>query len=259
MLERELPLFGLSFFADGVAAAAEAAIQKRALVFTPNAEMLCRALRTPAFFGQLERATLLLPDGVGVTLAAALQGKQLPRAAGVEFGEEVAAHLAAHGGSLFLYGGREGVAARAAERLSARHRGLVIAGSCHGYGGAAAESALLDRLRTEPPAVLFVCLGSPRQETVAAEFKTHLPHTAIAALGGSLDLYAGDLRRAPRIFRACGCEWLWRVLCEPRRIRRMWALPLFLLYAVRAAAVFWWKVYRTRGKAKESSVKNHKI
>ena len=107
--------------------------------------------------------------------------------------------------------------------------------------------------------MLFVCLGSPRQEAVAAEFKTHLPHTAIAALGGSLDLYAGDLRRAPRPFRVCGCEWLWRVLREPRRIRRLWALPLFLAYAVREAAVFWWKVYRTRGKAQGSSVKNHKI
>ncbi len=259
MLEREQGLFGLSFYGGGALHAAATALSTHALVFTPNAEMLSRAAKDPAFFALLKRAELLLPDGVGVSLAARMQGKRLPRAPGVEFGEAVAAELAERGGSLFLYGGKEGVAERAAARLSARYEGLVIAGVCHGYGDDAARAALLARLSASPPSALFICLGSPRQESVAAAWREKLPRTAIAALGGSLDVYAGDVRRAPRVFRRCGCEWLWRVLRAPRRVRRLWAIPIFLCRSVGEAGRFWWKLHRTRKKPKESSVKNHKI
>lgn len=253
------PPFGLSFYPHGVLRAADAALSRRALVFTPNAELCRRAKEDPAFYKTLLHADILLPDGVGVTLPARLRGVRLSRAPGVEFGEALAARLANCGGSLFLCGGKKGVAERAAAALQTKYPRLRIAGICHGYLAKNEREELLRRLASSPPDALFICTGSPRQEEFSLAAKALLPKTVVAALGGSLDVYAGDVRRAPKPFRTLGCEWLWRTLCEPKRAPRLLRSVPFLTAELFEALPFWFKLHRQRAKAEESSVNNNKI
>ena len=208
-------------------------------VFTPNPELLLSAQKDPSFLGLLRSADLLLPDGVGVLLAARLRGTPLPqRITGIDTAEWLLSYAAAQGLSVFLLGGREGVAREAAERLMRRWEGLRICGVHHGYFDKAANSpdqkAILRLLREAKPDLLFVCLGSPAQERWIGENAHRIPSLRLAmGLGGCLDVWSGRVRRAPKAFRAIGCEWLWRALREPTRIPRLLALPRFLWAALR--------------------------
>lgn len=196
-----------------------------ARVYTPNAEIALRAARSVAFSDMLLRAEMLLPDGVGVSLAAKLYGGTLCRIAGIDFAEGLLSS-APRRYRLFLLGGREGVALRAAAALSARFAQADIVGARHGYFGCEEEGAVLDEIAAARPDVLFVCLGSPKQEEWIERLR---PPCLSVGLGGALDVWSGDLPRAPRALRAMGGEWLFRILCEPKRVLRARALPLFAL------------------------------
>ena len=206
----------------------EAAIAGRGgYVATPNATIAHAAFADSAFASLINRALLVLPDGVGITAAARLLGTPFVhgRQAGVAFGEAVASAAAEAGLSLYLLGGREGVASRAADALRRRHPSLRIAGCRNGYFEDSDRAA--DAVASSGASLLFCCLGSPRQEYFAAAEAGRLS-CPILCLGGSLDIYAGDKKRAPLLFQRAGCEWLWRTLAEPSRIRRLPALFAFL-------------------------------
>ena len=213
--------------------------KKGAKIFTPNPDMLWQASRSPQNKALLDAADLLLPDGVGVTLAARLCGTPLKaRPAGIDTAEWLMEYAAKNGHSLYLLGGKAGVADQAAERLRERFPALRICGTHHGYFDHAAHSAenqaVLTDIRAKNPDILFVCFGFPLQERWIVENTRDLPSLSLAmGLGGSLDVWSGNLRRAPRPLRACGMEWLWRTLCEPRRIRTLLKIPPFLLTAVK--------------------------
>ncbi len=200
-------------------------------IVTPNAEITYRAYRNPGFSRLLAGAAMRLPDGVGVTLGARLFGGRLSRYPGIELAEELLAAAPPEGLRLFLLGGRPGVAMRAGASLSRRYPHIRIVGARHGYFPPEEEGRVWEEICTARPDLLFVCLGSPRQERWMAA--RPLPAPAIG-LGGALDVWAGDLRRAPRLLRRAGLEWLWRLLSEPRRWRRTAALPRFLLALLRA-------------------------
>lgn len=192
----------------------------RGWVFTPNAEIAARAERDPDFSALLRKADFCAPDGVGISLAARLEGRgRLSRLPGIELGETVVAHAARRGIPVFFYGGKEGVARRAADRIKERCPNLSVAGCLDGYGDR--EAAAEEILASGAPIVL-VCLGTPLQEEFIA---AHLEDRVALALGGSLDVWAGRVHRAPRFFRLFGLEWLWRVLSAPQRIPRL--LPAF--------------------------------
>ncbi len=213
--------------------------KKGAKIFTPNPDILWQAHRSPDNKTILEAADLLLPDGVGVTLAARLCGTPLKaRLTGIDTAEWIMKHAAKNGYSLYLLGGKVGVADKAAERLRERFPALSICGTHHGYFDHAAHSAenqaVLTDIRAKNPDILFVCLGFPLQERWIIESTPNLPSLSLSmGLGGSLDVWSENLRRAPRPLRACGMEWLWRTLCEPRRIRTLLKIPPFLVTAVK--------------------------
>lgn len=196
-------------------------------VFTLNALMLERARRDRDFAEILSRADVLTVDGVGVKAALALSGIKTDTLAGVELGELIAAEGAP---SLSLIGGKAGVGERAFRYLKAKNprieRGFVISG--YGYS----EEHYLDLLSKKRPDICFVCLGSPWQERFAVRARDVSPRTLFFALGGSLDIYSGERRRAPRLFRRLGLEWLCRMVCEPRRMRELWRLSTFAFHAV---------------------------
>lgn len=195
-------------------------------VFTPNAEMAARAGRDSRFAALLREADVCVPDGVGISLAARLCGKgRLPRIAGIELGEALLEAAAERGIPVFFYGGGAGVAERAAAHMRARHPSLFVAGCLGGYGD---REAAAKRIRDSGAPIVLVCLGAPLQEEFIA---AHLSHAVALGLGGSFDVWAGSVPRAPRLFRLLGLEWLFRVLRQPRRISRLFPAFGFLFGA----------------------------
>ena len=192
-------------------------------VVTPNALMLESCRRDAHLRELLCRAELSLPDGAGVLLRARRQGTPLPeRIAGISFGEDLLAEAERQGLRVFLLGGREGVSIRAAERLLQKHPRLQICGMQHGYFDRTGEenAAILERIQQARTDVLIVCLGFPLQEEWIMENTEALSSVrVVAALGGSLDVWAGRVRRAPRPLQRMGLEWAWRMAMEPRRLR----------------------------------------
>lgn len=196
---------------------------RSAAIYTPNAEIVNRAADSAAFSDILNRADLLLADGVGITLAAGLQGERLCRLPGIEFAEALLA-TAPRPYRLFLLGARPGVAEKAGRHLARRYPQARICGVQDGYYAPSMAHAVAAAVRAAAPDLLFVCLGSPRQEEWIA---VHHPPCLALGLGGALDVWSGEARRAPRLMRKAGLEWLWRTARQPARIRRLPALAAF--------------------------------
>lgn len=201
-------------------------------VVTPNPEIVYACRNDSALSEVLNGAALVAPDGIGIVHASRLLKTPLPeRVPGIELGERLAAWMAQNGKRLYLLGAKPGIAERAAENLKHTHPGLVIAGTHDGYFRE--DGPVVEILKQARPDAVFVCTGFPKQEKFMAAHTRELPHCLMLGLGGSLDVFAGEVRRAPGVFRKCGLEWFYRLLCEPRRIGRMMKLPAFLWLVVR--------------------------
>ncbi len=201
-------------------------------IVTLNPEMVMQAQRDPGFGSLLALADLLVPDGVGTVWAGRMLGVAVVgRVPGIELAERILERAAQTRLPVFLLGGRPGTAEQAAARLRERLPGLVVAGWAHGYlePGGQEEQAVLGRIASARPAVLLVGMGSPLQERWLARHRGQLAGSVRLAMGvgGSLDVWAGRTPRAPGWMRRAGLEWLFRLLREPRRARRMLALPAF--------------------------------
>jgi N-acetylglucosaminyldiphosphoundecaprenol N-acetyl-beta-D-mannosaminyltransferase len=201
----------------------------KAYVVTPNPEIVWLCRRNEALRAAINSAALVLPDGIGVILGARILGSPLRggRVPGIEFAAALLEKMAESGGSVFLLGAKPGIAEEAGLRLAEKHKGLVIAGTADGYFSD--DGPVVDRINAVCPDLVLVCLGSPRQELWMSENFGRLNTSLCAGLGGSLDVFAGKAKRAPAFFRKLGLEWFYRLLREPRRIKRMIKLPLFVL------------------------------
>lgn len=192
-------------------------------VFTPNPLISMQCRRDPDFCRIINSAALSLADGRGVVDAAKRLGTPLPeRVAGIDFGYEIMKIAAEKHAGVFLLGGKPGVAKKAAKRLENELPGLEICGAYDGYNEAADEAALTSALLRAKPSLLIVCLGSPRQERWIDEHLPLLREAGVrvaSALGGAVDVWAGEVRRAPKLFIRLRLEWLWRCLTQPRRLR----------------------------------------
>ena len=229
---KQIQLCGMKI--DGVtcAEAVELALaeqrERPCWVVTPNAVMLDACRRDPSLSALLGRADLSLPDGAGVLLAARRAGTPLScRVAGIDFGEALLARAQADGLRVFLLGGGEGVAQKAAASLQKKYPRLCVCGTYWGYFDRTGEEdrRLCEHLRRVRPDVLLVCLGFPLQERwIDSHLAVLSGLRVVAGLGGSLDVWAGDTRRAPRPLRAIGMEWAWRMALEPRRLQQLPAL-----------------------------------
>ena len=199
------------------------------LVATPNPEIVQRANKDPEFAGILAEADLVIPDGVGVMYAARILGRPLKaRVPGIDFAAELMKRGA--GKRLFLLGAAPGVAEQAAVNLRAAYPGLVVCGAHDGYFQE--DGPVIEAIRAARSDIVFVCLGSPKQEKWIAAHGEAAGARLYIGLGGSLDVFAGRVARAPERFQRLGLEWLYRLAKEPSRIGRMAKLPLFLVSAV---------------------------
>jgi N-acetylglucosaminyldiphosphoundecaprenol N-acetyl-beta-D-mannosaminyltransferase len=198
-------------------------------IVTLNAEMSMQSQENPALAEVIKACGLVVPDGSGVIWALKRQGVRTPKVAGVDLVRGMAARAAERGHRLFLLGAKPGVAAEAADALVAANPGLVIAGVRDGYFQAADEPALLDEIRQARPDILLVALGVPRQELWIAEHQAALGVPVAMGVGGSFDVFAGRVQRAPELFQKLHLEWLYRLIQEPWRFQRMSAtLPQFV-------------------------------
>lgn len=202
-------------------------------VVTPNSEIVYACRDTSGLSELLNRAALVLPDGIGVVYASRILGRPLKqKVAGIDFAAGLAAELARAGRSLFLLGAKPGVAEQAAERLKETCPGLVIAGVHDGYFQE--DGPIVAEIAQSGADVVFVCLGVPKQEFWMAANGQATGAKILVGLGGSLDVFAGVSKRAPDIWVRLGLEWLYRLIQEPWRFKRMCRLPLFLFWTIGA-------------------------
>ena len=203
------------------------------LVVTLGTEMVVCAQSDTQFREAVNSSALSLCDTVGVLLAARLQGTPLPgRVAGVELLEPLCAALAREELPVYFLGAKGDTAARAASRLAARHPGLRIAGTRDGYFGPSDDAQVAQTIRASGARVLLAGLGSPRQELWLSRWLAQSGCGVGIGVGGSFDVIAGNVARAPQLWRRLNLEWLYRLVREPSRWRRQLALPKFVVLAL---------------------------
>ena len=220
--------------ASWIAAWAEG--QTPRLVCTVNPEFIIEARRNPAFLRALERSDLNVADGIGVVLAGRILGLPIyQRVAGVDLVEAVCDLAGYRELRVFLLGGAPGVAETAAIRLTARHRGLQIAGCSSASADPHFDADTIAEINSTDPHILLVAFGAPRQELWIDRNLVKLGCGVAIGVGGTLDYIAGRSRRAPRMLSVVGLEWAFRLIQDPRRWRRMSVLPVFALLALKEA------------------------
>lgn len=218
---------------EAVARALELMQERRAAyVVTPNPEIVLACREDPEAAAAVAGADLTIPDGIGVIYGAKLLKTPLKeRLPGIDFSTRLLEALDESGGSVFLLGGKPGVAEAARERLHERFPRLASAGVHDGYFRD--DGPVLEQINAAAPDLLLVCLGAPKQEKWMYANAPRLRVGLMVGGGGSLDVFSGNTARAPLGWQKAGLEWLYRLLKEPRRIGRMMKLPLFLLRVLR--------------------------
>ena len=228
----KIDVMGLKFDSmtmDEALSRAEALLrgEKAAYVVTPNAEIAYEALHDVQLREMLNGADLMLPDGAGVVLASKLQRTPVKqKVAGVDFAAGLLGVLERNGQSLYLLGGKPGIGELAAQKMLEAHPQLRIAGIADGYFQD--EAPVIAKINASGADALFVCLGAPKQERFMVQHRQELHVHLMAGLGGSLDAFAGTVQRAPAWMIRLNLEWLYRLIREPKRFRRMLRLPKYL-------------------------------
>ena len=210
----------------------DAAIVKRTPIeiITANAEMVMQALSNASLYTAMRDADLVIPDGAGVVLAAKRYGKSFPESvAGYDLAQQLLALAARKGYRVYLLGASPGVAGVAASKAVERYPGLIVAGVRDGYFDASRDQEIVDELRAANVDILLVALGVPRQELWIKKHKQVLGIPVCIGVGGTLDVMAGIVKRAPLWMQRSHIEWLYRLLKQPSRFMRMLNLPKFVL------------------------------
>jgi len=201
--------------------------KKKSLVVAINPEKLMKAKEDPELKALLNRAEFQIPDGIGVIIASKLKkGSISSRITGIDMMDRIVREAARTGLAVFLYGAKPGVADKAAQQLKQTYPDLIVAGTQDGYESD--SSKVLDTINKAQPDILFVAMGSPKQEQWIEQHRDNLYPMLYQGVGGSFDVLAGNVKRAPAAFQRLGAEWLYRLLKEPSRLKRQMNLPKFL-------------------------------
>ena len=188
-------------------------------VITINASHLCMMRRDPELAAACLAGDFIVADGMSVVWALRASGQAAPeRVAGVDLMEQLLAAGGKQGLSVYFLGARREVVSALADQCRTRYPGLVVAGFRDGYFGPDDHLAIVEEIRASGAAMLFVGMPSPFKETWVERHRERLEVPVIMGVGGSFDVLAGFIRRAPRRFQALGLEWLWRLLMEPRKL-----------------------------------------
>ncbi|MBC9784497.1 WecB/TagA/CpsF family glycosyltransferase [Heliobacterium chlorum] len=217
-------------------------------VVTANPEILYSALQDSELNQIIEQASLVTADGIGVVWAASRVGTPVPeRVTGIDLMSNILARAAQKGWPCFFLGGAPekaasgtqptipSVAEEAAVRLKRLYPGLQVVGTAHGYFNELQQAELDMQIAAAKPRLLFVGLGAPRQEKWIKMYlqRTPLPDLLAMGIGGSMDVFAGTVQRAPAWCQQLHIEWLYRLLTQPSRIKRQLNLPIFAWQVLR--------------------------
>lgn len=201
---------------------------KQSTVIAVNPEKVITANKNPLVKELINESTYQIPDGIGMILASKVKGGSLKeRVTGVDMMERLLRFAAEEGHGVFFYGAKEEVVSEAKRKLEERFPTLNIAGYENGY--TKDNQALVDKINASGAKLLFVALGSPKQELWIKENMKHLNVKVFQGVGGSFDVFSGRTKRAPEFYRRFGLEWLYRLIKEPKRIKRQMNLPKFLI------------------------------
>ena len=197
-------------------------------VFTPNSEIIMLAHNDEEFKEILNSADMLTADGIGVVYASKILRNPIEeRAAGFDVACGVIERLAESGHSLYLFGGKPGVAEKAKENLEKKYPFLRVVGTHNGYFNESKMPEIIESINRSGADILFVCLGAPAQEKWIHANMHKLSVKVCMGVGGSIDVLAGVAERAPEKWCNMGLEWLYRLIKQPSRFVRMLALPKF--------------------------------
>jgi N-acetylglucosaminyldiphosphoundecaprenol N-acetyl-beta-D-mannosaminyltransferase len=198
-------------------------------VFASNPEKCFQTPKDPLLNNVFSKADLLIPDGIGMVLAARLlYSADIKRVPGCEFMQNLCELSARNKYKIFIYGATEEVNESAVKKLKERYPEIMIVGRANGYISEDQMDSLVDRINASGAQILFLALGSPKQEKWISTYQKNLKHVRLCqGIGGTLDVIVGTVKRAPVVFRHTGLEWLYRLISEPKRLKRQLVLPLF--------------------------------
>jgi len=203
------------------------------IIFTPNAEIVMRAYEDKEFASLLANADILTPDGIGVVYASKiLKNPVSERVAGYDLVCNLLEKMAHDNKSVFFFGGKPGVCDLAAENVLKKYPGIKIAGVRHGYFSDSDNESIIKEINASSPDLLLVCLGVPKQENWICENYEKINASLFIGAGGSLDVFAGTVKRAPKIWQKLGLEWFYRIARQPSRYKRALKLPKFMLTVI---------------------------
>ena len=200
-------------------------------VVTINPEMIIYSEKHPEFKEIIDRADMVIPDGVGIKIALILKGQSANRIPGIDFAKCLLDKCANENIPVAIIGAREEIITKAAEKLKEELRELNIVYAHNGYFKN--DNDIYDELNKSGAKLILVAMGSPRQEEFIYNAKKILHPCLMVGIGGSLDVWSGATKRAPEIYKKLGFEWLYRTVKQPERFKRIFpTLPLFLIKAI---------------------------
>ncbi|OPJ55246.1 WecB/TagA/CpsF family glycosyltransferase [Alkalithermobacter paradoxus] len=216
--------------------------KQKSIVYTPNSEIIMECQTNEKLSLAMKEADLVIPDGIGIVLASKIIKKPLSeRVTGIDLMEKILNYANEKGKSIFILGGRPGVAQKCGENILKRYPNIKLKGTHHGYfkgqhigmENHSEEVQVLELINYLKPDILFVAFGAPKQELWIQRYKDELDAKLFMGVGGSVDVYAGEVKRAPKIYQNLGLEWFYRLVKEPWRYKRMMALPKFVIEVIK--------------------------
>ena len=200
-------------------------------IVTINPEMIDYSSKNPEFTQIVHNAEMVIPDGIGVKIALQLNGYKVQRLPGIDFAYKLLQKCAELSLPVAIIGAKEEVITKAIDNLKEQINNLDIVYYRNGYFNN--DTEVYEKIKEKSPRLVLIAMGSPRQEEFISNAKKYLPPCLMIGIGGSLDVWSGMVKRAPKIYQKLGIEWLYRTITQPERFKRIFpALPLFLIKAI---------------------------
>ncbi|OOB79412.1 MAG: N-acetylmannosaminyltransferase [Epulopiscium sp. Nuni2H_MBin003] len=201
------------------------------IICTPNPEIIMLAQQNRMLKNILNKADMVVPDGIGVVIASRiLNQKPLPeRVAGYDLVQNL---MKLEGNKFYFLGAEKNIVKMAANKMQKKYP-IKVVGYRDGYFKAEQTKDIVNEINSSGANILLVALGAPKQEIWISENIDNLPNIKIVVgVGGSFDVMAGKVKRAPKMFRSLGLEWFYRLITQPTRAKRMLVLPKFLIKVI---------------------------
>ncbi len=207
--------------------------REKKFIATANPEIIVYANKDEQYMDVLQKADLITPDGIGVVKGVRILGEHIPeRVAGFDLFMDILKVANENKYSIYMLGAKDTTLNKAVGVINEKYPNVQLAGSHHGFFGDDDQS-IIDTIKHEQPDFIFIALGFPRQEKWIAKNIHHFNKGVFMGLGGSFDVLSGEIQRAPKFWRRLNLEWLYRLVSQPTRWKRMLSLPKFILKLIK--------------------------